>query len=86
LLHGLHNALQVLMHNLAKMAQNNPEAPLAVLLRGDDPLLYHPVTVILCGALVAALMWGLHGERYRRTEEEQLEEARQQRDAPLVGA
>jgi hypothetical protein len=48
--------------------------------------LYHPVTVVACGVGVAAILWTLHGVSYRRTAEEQLEEARQRRDSPLVGA
>jgi sodium transport system permease protein len=86
LLHGMHNALQLVMHHLAKMAESNPEAPFAYFLQGDEPLLYQNVSIALCAAGVAAIMWGLHGVSYRRTAEEQLEEARQRQDSPMVGA
>jgi sodium transport system permease protein len=86
LLHALHNSLQVVISAAAKRVQQDPDAPLAFLFRGDAPLLYHPATVVVCGIGAAAIMWGLHGVTYRRTAEEQLEEARQQRDAPLLGA
>jgi sodium transport system permease protein len=86
LLHGLHNALQLVMHHLVKLAQSDSNWLLARLLGGDQPQLYHPVVVVLCAIGVAAIMWTLHGASYRRTAEEQLEEARQQRDAPYAGA
>jgi sodium transport system permease protein len=86
LLHGLHNSVQLIMHSLAKMAENNAELPLAFLLRGEEPPLYHGISVGFCAVGVAAIMWGLHGVKYRRTAEEQLEEARQLQDSPLVGA
>jgi sodium transport system permease protein len=86
LLHAVHNSLGLLVQNIAESVQKNPRSPLGFLLGGEEPLLYHPITVAACGVGVAAILWGLHGVRYRRTAEEQLEEARQRRDSPLVGA
>jgi hypothetical protein len=86
LLHAVHNALQIIIHKLAVVVERSPESPLAVLLGGDEPMLYHPVTVALCAAGVLGILAALHRESYRRTAEEQLEEARQRQDSPLVGA
>jgi hypothetical protein len=70
----------------AEKAAANPNSVWASLLREDGPLLYHPATVAACGLGAAAILWALHGVKYRRTAEEQLEEARQRQDASLVGA
>jgi sodium transport system permease protein len=86
LLHAVHNSLGLLVQSIAESVPKNPRSPLAFLLGGEEPLLYHPVTVVACGVGVAAILWTLHGVSYRRTAEEQLEEARQRRDSPLVGA
>jgi hypothetical protein len=69
------------------MAEAAPEgSPAALLLGGDEPLLYHPGVLVGCAVVAAAIMWGLHGANYSRSAEEQLEEARQRQDSPLVGA
>ena len=86
LLHAVHNSVAFCIPELARRAENNPGSPVAFLLGGDEPLLYHPVVVAACVAGVAAILWGLHGVSYRRTAEEQLEEARQQQNAALAGA
>ena len=44
--------------------------------------LYHPTTVVVCGAAALWVLWRLHQLSYDRTAEEQLEEARQRQDAP----
>ncbi len=85
LLHAVHNSLGILVQSAAESVQNNRESPLAFLLGGEEPLLYHPATVAACGMGVAAILWALHGVSYRRTAEEQLEEARQRQDSPQVG-
>jgi sodium transport system permease protein len=86
LLHTVHNSLQLSAHKLAETAEANPESPLAFLLGGETPLLYRTPTVLVCAAVAAAILWSLHGMRHSRTAEEQLEEARQRRDSPLLGA
>ena len=72
----------------AVAVEADPKMSLARLpVAGDEPLLYHPATSWLCVRVgVAAILWWLHGTSYRRTAEEQLEEARQQQDSALVGA
>ena len=62
----------------------NEQHPLASLLGGDNPLLYHPVAIAACGLATAAILWSFRGESYRPTPEEQLEDARQRGDAPLA--
>jgi len=86
LLHTVHNSLQLSAHKLAQAVEANPESPLAFLLGGEAPLLYRTSTVLICAAVAAAILWSLHGVRYSRTAEEQLEEARQRSDSPLLGA
>jgi len=84
LMHALHNSLQFCVHFLAESAPAG--SPAARLLGGDEPLLYHPGTLAVCGLGAAAIVWGLHGVNYRRSAEEQLEETRQRQDAPLASA
>jgi sodium transport system permease protein len=84
LLHGVHNSLQLVVQELAKRAADSPQAPLGRWLSGDNPLLYHPISVGLCTAIAAAILWSFHRETYRRTAEEQLEEARQRQDGALA--
>jgi sodium transport system permease protein len=84
--HAVHNGLQLVVPHWAENAAANPNSIWASLLREDGPLLYHPVTVATCGLGAAAILWGLHRVDYRRTAEEQLEEARQRQDTSLVGA
>jgi sodium transport system permease protein len=84
LMHALHNALQFCVQYLGQSAP--ADSPAARLLGGDEPLLYHPAALVACGLGAAAIIWALHGVDYRRSAEEQLEEARQRQDSPLVGA
>ena len=86
LLHTVHNSLQLSAHRIAELVQTNPDSPLAMLFSGEEPLLYRTPTVIVCAGVAAAILWSLHGVRYSRTAEEQLEEARQRKDSPLLGA
>ena len=86
LLHTVHNSLQLSAHKLAEATAANPDSPLKYLLGGESPLLYRWPTVAICGAVAAAILWGLHGVRHSLTAEEQLEEARQRRDSPALGA
>jgi sodium transport system permease protein len=86
LFHALHNGLQLAVPKLASAVQSDPASPLSRLFDGRDPLLYHPATVALCAVAAAAILWSLHGVTYRRTAEEQLEEARQRQDTSLAGA
>jgi sodium transport system permease protein len=82
--HAVHNSLQVLVH---RWTQNgSTEGVLGRWLGGESPLAYHWVTVAGCGLVAATILWRLHGWSYRRTAEEQLEEARRRQDSPLVGA
>ncbi|MCC6494127.1 MAG: CPBP family intramembrane metalloprotease [Pirellulales bacterium] len=82
LLHGVHNSLQLVMQSLAADVQAGRRPALAPVLGGAEPLLYHPATVALCAAGVAAILWSWRGQSYRPTPEEQLEQARQRGDAP----
>jgi sodium transport system permease protein len=84
LLHAAHNSLQFCVQYMAEAAPEG--SPAALLLGGDEPLLYHPGVLVGCAVVAAAIMWGLHGANYSRSAEEQLEEARQRQDSPLVGA
>jgi sodium transport system permease protein len=86
LLHAVHNSLQLTIPKLAEYAEQNPQSAVAGLVGGSEPLLYQPAALIVCGVGAAAILWGLHGVSYRRTAEEQLEEARQRQDSPMVGA
>ncbi|QDT73910.1 ABC transporter permease subunit/CPBP intramembrane protease [Lacipirellula limnantheis] len=86
LLHTIHNSLQLSIHKLAQTAELNPSSPVGVLFGGESPLLYRTPSVLICAAVAAAILWRLHGVRYSRTVEEQLEEARQRQDSPLLGA
>jgi len=85
-----HHADEALLHRLGYAQVLYREmgglSPLAFLLGGESPLLYRWPTVAICGAVAAAILWGLHGVRHSLTAEEQLEEARQRRDSPALGA
>jgi sodium transport system permease protein len=83
LLHTVHNSLQLSAHKLAQAVETNPESPLAFLWGGESPLVYRTPTVLICAAVAAAILWSLHGVRYSRTAEEQLEEARQRESRRL---
>ncbi len=83
--HAGHNSLQVLVHCWAA-AGGARDSVLGRWLGGDEPLAYHWGTVAGCALVAAAILWRLHGLSYRRTPEEQLEEARRRQDSPLVGA
>jgi sodium transport system permease protein len=85
--HAIHNGLAVSLPTWGAAAKAaDPGGPLARLLGGDHPLIYHPAAVVACGVAAAAILWRLHGITYRRTPEEQLEEARQRQESSLVGA
>ncbi len=84
--HATHNGLQLAVQFWAKQAGDATDGPLARLLGGEAPLAYHPATVVACAAAAGAILWRMHGLSYRRTPEEQLEEARRRQDTPLVGA
>jgi sodium transport system permease protein len=85
--HAIHNSLGLLVAHLATTTDAaQPGDRLAWLLAGDAPLLYHPVTVACCGVCAAAILWSLRGTPYRPTQEEQLADARHERDGALVGA
>jgi sodium transport system permease protein len=85
--HAVHNSLAVVIPHVSKsLGPADADGPLARLLGGDHPALYHPAMLAACGLIASAILWRLHGLTYRRTAEEQLEEARQRQDTPLVGA
>jgi sodium transport system permease protein len=85
--HAIHNSLALSVPRWAESVQtSNQDGLLAHLLGGEQPLAYHPATVVACGVVASALLWWFHGLTYRRTAEEQLEETRQRQDSPLVGA
>jgi sodium transport system permease protein len=84
--HAIHNSLQLLIQRWAGAVEPDPKMSFASLMAGDAPLLYHPVTVTACAVGVAAILWSLRGASYEPTREEQIEEARQRQDTPLVGA
>jgi sodium transport system permease protein len=84
--HAIHNGLQLLIQRWAGAVKADPDMSFASLMAGDAPLLYHPATVVACTVGVAAILWGLRGTSYQPTREEQIEEARQRQDSPLVGA
>ena len=87
LFHAIHNTLAVSVGQMGERAvASAPDGLVARLLGGETPLVYHPASVAVCGACAAAILWRLHYVPYRRTAEEQLEEARQQQDRSLVGA
>jgi sodium transport system permease protein len=87
LFHAIHNTLAVTVASLgAELEASAPGSLLAQFLGGEEPLVYHPMSVAVCGACALAILWRLHGVPYRRTPEEQLEEARQRQDSQLVGA
>jgi sodium transport system permease protein len=87
LFHAVHNTLALSVGQIGERAvASAPDGLLARLLGGETPLVYHPVSVALCGACAAAILWRLHYVPYRRTAEEQLEETRQRQDSSLVGA
>jgi sodium transport system permease protein len=82
--HATHNALGVWSSTWGEeFPATNPLAPL---LAGETPLVYHWTTTVACGLCAAGILWSLHNLAYRRTPEEQLEEARQRQDGTLVGA
>jgi sodium transport system permease protein len=84
--HAVHNGLMLTMPSwAAKLQASGGDGLAARLLGGKEPLLYHQAVVVFCGGIAAAMLWSLRGLSYRRTAEEQLEEARQRRDSPLVG-
>jgi sodium transport system permease protein len=84
--HAIHNGLQLSVPYWAAEAARNSNSAWSALLGGDQPLAYHPATVAVCGLGVAAILWALHSVSYRRTREEQLEEARQRQDGALARA
>jgi sodium transport system permease protein len=85
--HAIHNTLAVSVDRWGAMAKNaDPDGFAARLLSGAKPLIYQPAAAAACGLCAAGIMWWLHSLSYRRTPEEQLEEARQRQDSPLVGA
>jgi sodium transport system permease protein len=86
LLHAVNNALALCIPELAQRAEANPHSLVGIALGGEEPLLYHPATVVVCAAGTLAILWTLHGVNYRRTAEEQLEETRQRQDAAMASA
>jgi sodium transport system permease protein len=86
LFHAIHNSLQLLIQRWAGAVEADPKLPFSALMRGEHPLLYHPLTVGVCAALLALILWQLRGTPYQPTREEQLEEARQRQDTALAGA
>ncbi|HYO26405.1 MAG TPA: ABC transporter permease subunit/CPBP intramembrane protease [Lacipirellulaceae bacterium] len=83
--HAAHNSLPTLLQQLASAA--GPESMDARWLWGDEPPIYQNSVVAACAFLAAGILWWLHTLSYRRTPEEQLEEARQRQDGTLaVGA
>jgi sodium transport system permease protein len=80
LLHALHNSLHVCIQGLAMRVAGQPDSLLYNVLGGEQPRLYHPAVVLICGLGAAAILWRLRGLEYRRTSEERLEEQRHERD------
>jgi sodium transport system permease protein len=86
LFHAIHNSLQLAVQRWAGAVEADAKLPFSALLAGETPLLYHPATVAACALGVGAIMWSLRRAPYQLTREEQLEEARQRQNSPLVGA
>ena len=83
--HALYNSLSIGMGYLAR--QFSPEAlgdsPWQLIVRNKDSLSFQPIFLLVCAAVVVAILRWLHRAPYRRTDEEQLQEAR---DRQLTGA
>jgi sodium transport system permease protein len=91
LFHAVHNGLQLTVFRLAHAweqapAGEAPAGPWARLLLGDQPVLYSPPCVAVCGAAAAVILWALHFAAYSRTREEALQEARERQASGLAGA
>jgi sodium transport system permease protein len=86
LFHAIHNGLLVSLQRWTTTIEANPESPLGRLMAGESPLLYHPATVTGCVLAASVILWSLSGTTFQNTREEQIEEARQRQDTPLVGA
>ncbi|HMP08115.1 MAG TPA: ABC transporter permease subunit/CPBP intramembrane protease, partial [Lacipirellulaceae bacterium] len=83
--HATHNGLMILAPKWGA-SSGEGDGLLARLFGGIEPLAYRPATAALGGVMAAGILWGFHQLAYRRTPEEQLEEARRRQDLPLVGA
>jgi sodium transport system permease protein len=86
LFHAIHNGILVSLQRWTTAIEADPSSPLGRLMAGDEPLLYHPATVAGCALAAGAILWSLSGTTFQNTREEQIEEARQRQDTPLVGA
>jgi sodium transport system permease protein len=86
LFHAIHNGILVSLQRWATAIEANPKSPLGALMAGDEPLLYHPASVAACVLVAGAILWSLSGTTFQNTREEQIEEARQRQDTPLVSA
>jgi sodium transport system permease protein len=85
--HAIHNGLAVSVEQLREWAlASNPDGLIARMLGGEHPVIYQAPATIACAICAAGILWWLHTLSYRRTAEEQLEEARQRQGVPLVGA
>lgn len=86
LFHAVHNGILISLQRWAGSIEADPKTPMRALLAGEAPLLYHPATVAGCAVAAGVVLWSLSGTTFQNTREEQIEEARQRQDTPLLGA
>lgn len=84
--HFTHNGLQLLSANLGKLAADGRHPRLARWYAGENPLISDPGTLSICAACAIGLLWAFTRVSYRRTDEEQLQEARERGAGRLYGA
>ncbi len=77
--HAIYNTLSLSVGRLAESAQDAAtNAPIRWFLRGDDSAVFQPWVLAASAVGAAAILWWLHRLPHERTDEEQLQETRQQ--------
>lgn len=84
--HLTHNSLQLAVHQAAEYAQTHPNSMAYQLLGGDDPALYQPAVMLLCGIATVLILAILQKATYRRSKEERLQEARDRGNISLANS
>jgi hypothetical protein len=81
--HAIHNTLAV---TVPRWGESSEGGLAARLFGGEHPIAYQIPATVACSVGALAILAWFHSLSYRRTPEEQLEEARQRQANSLVGA
>ncbi|MEQ8837185.1 MAG: CPBP family intramembrane glutamic endopeptidase, partial [Lacipirellulaceae bacterium] len=84
--HFIHNSLQFVVYHGAEYAASHPDSFAYQLLGGDDPALYQPAVMVLCGIALALILAILQKATYHRSKEERLQEARDRGNVSLANS